>query len=200
MRDKRKQFEIWRKRVRGINKFYSFGDTNDVVIKRDEIGRIHSDDGPAYISRTRVTCYKEGRKHGYDIDRFGSISYYYEGVQVPPRYIRDPDTLTFEEVIKNKNTEVRYVGMKVYGLERMREENRFTVVHVDEDERRELLKFDGVFEEPIVLVKVLNGTPEEDGTYKSYYLQVPPNMRTCQEAVAWTFRMKEEEYAPIQET
>jgi len=198
----RRQFEKWQKRVRGISKFYEFGKTNDVVTKRDELGRMHCETGPAYISKTRVVCYQEGRRHGYDIDVFGSISYYFEGVQVPPRYIRDPKSLTFEEVIQNKNTEVRYVGMKVYGLERMRKEEKFTVVHSDDVDgsSRELLKFSGIFEEPVMLVKVLNGTAEDDGTYKNYYLQVPPNMKTCQEAVAWTFRMPADEYAPAQET
>ena len=197
----RQQVEKWQSRVRGINKFYPFRNDDQVDIKRDDLERMHCKDGPAYISRTRVTCYKEGKKHGYDIDRFGSISYYFEGVQVPPRYVRDPESLTFQEIIQHPNTEVRYVGMKVYGLERMREENRFTVVHSDEyGNGRELLKFDGIFEEPVMLVKVFNGTPEPNGTYKKYYLQVPPTMKTCQEAVAWTFRKTENEYAPAQET
>ena len=36
-------------------------------------------------------------------------------------------------------------------------------------------------------VEIVNGTPEEDGTFKRYFLQVPANMRSAREAVAWTY-------------
>src|SRR5262249_55897408 len=45
-------------------------------------------------------------------------------------------------------------------------------------------------------VEVMNGTPEQDGTYKRYYLQVPANMRTAREAGAWASRVSEERYQP----
>jgi len=200
MRNDRKAFEKWQKRVKGINRLYPFG---PLTLKRDEIGRLHCDDGPAYISPTRCTEYQEGRKHGVDVDIFGSTSFFYENILVPPRYINDPESLTFEEVINHANTEIRYVGMQVYGYDRMRAENRFKVIHSDLDKdgcERELLQADGVFDEPIMLVKVVNSSPHPDGTFKSYYLKVPPDMKTCQQAVAWTFRMDAEEYAPQQET
>ena len=46
-------------------------------------------------------------------------------------------------------------------------------------------------------VEVVNGTPEPDGTYKHYYLQVPPTVRTPREAVAWTYGLSEHEYAAV---
>ena len=33
----------------------------------------------------------------------------------------------------------------------------------------------------------MNSTPEPDGTRRTYFLRVPPQMRTAREAVAWTF-------------
>ena len=44
------------------------------------------------------------------------------------------------------------------------------------------------------LDQVVNGTPEPDGTYKHYFLQVPPTMRTPREAVAWTYGLSERHY------
>jgi len=45
-------------------------------------------------------------------------------------------------------------------------------------------------------VEVINGTPEVDGTRKRYFLQVPANMRTAREAVAWTYGLPEARYRP----
>ena len=47
-----------------------------------------------------------------------------------------------------------------------------------------------------LLLKVVNSTPELDGSYKDYWLRVPHNMSTPKEAIAWTFGMTEKEYAP----
>jgi hypothetical protein len=43
---------------------------------------------------------------------------------------------------------------------------------------------------------VINGTPEPDGTLKHYFLQVPANMRSPREAVAWTYGLPEQRYRP----
>ena len=45
-------------------------------------------------------------------------------------------------------------------------------------------------------VEVVNGTPEPDGTSKHYFLQVPANMRSAREAVAWTYGLPEQRYRP----
>lgn len=43
-------------------------------------------------------------------------------------------------------------------------------------------------------VKVINGTPEPDGSYREYYLEVPPDMDTAKEAVAWTYGLHPDDY------
>ena len=45
-------------------------------------------------------------------------------------------------------------------------------------------------------VEVVNGTPEPDGSHKHYFLQVPANMRSPREAVAWTYGLPEQRYRP----
>lgn len=49
-------------------------------------------------------------------------------------------------------------------------------------------------------VKVVNSTAEPDGSFKDYYLQVPPFVSTAKAAVAWTFGLAEESYQPTFES
>ncbi len=41
---------------------------------------------------------------------------------------------------------------------------------------------------------------EPDGSHRDYWICVPPHVKTAREAVARTFRMREKEYDPTQET
>lgn len=50
------------------------------------------------------------------------------------------------------------------------------------------------------MVEVINSTPEPDGSFKHYFLSVPPDLRTAHEAVAWTFGMSASEYRPDSES
>jgi hypothetical protein len=45
-------------------------------------------------------------------------------------------------------------------------------------------------------VKVVNSTPEPDGSRKEYLRQVPWHCNTAREAVAWTFGLAAKEYRP----
>jgi hypothetical protein len=72
---------------------------------------------------------------------------------------------------------------------------------LDHDERYGTLWWRNVpGDEPIVTIEVVNRTREPDGSFKRYWLRVPPTMRTAREAVAWTFGMPAEQYAPEIET
>jgi hypothetical protein len=55
-------------------------------------------------------------------------------------------------------------------------------------------------DEPIVAVEVVNSTRAPDGSFKRYWLRVPPEMSTAREAVAWTFGLRATQYAPEKET
>jgi hypothetical protein len=50
------------------------------------------------------------------------------------------------------------------------------------------------------MVQVANATPDPEGWNRLHLLRVPPTVRSCAEAVAWTFGMEASEYAPVQET
>lgn len=55
-------------------------------------------------------------------------------------------------------------------------------------------------DEPLVMVKVINSTAEPDGTFKEYFLRVPPTVFTVRDAIAWTFGIRGDAYAPDVET
>ena len=190
-------FDAWKARLDFFSTEYPFGPIQRFT---NEEGNLHKDDGPAYITPTRITWYRNGRKHGLDADKWGSISYYYEGVRIPPHFYTKPESLSITEVLAHTNTEVRYVGIKIVGMDRVLESNNTTIIHKDKQKNQILFQIKGIFEEPVSYVKVVNSTQEPDGTYKDYYLCVPPDMKTCQQAVAWTFRLEEQEYQPGQET
>jgi hypothetical protein len=215
------KYEKWAKKISEIRGFFPFG---PLEVKRDVEGNIHCDDGPAYISPTRVMWYESNKKHGMDVDIYGSISYHYEGIQIPKRYFTDPKSLTFEEIAAHPNAEVRYVGLKIFGYDNVREKCK--ILDYDEENGSELLMLGrsqeedrelteeeerakaknpepespNLFDEPLVLLKVINSTQEQDGTRKVYYLTVPPDMKTCKQAVAWTFGVEAEDYHPDQES
>jgi YHS domain-containing protein len=190
-------YEAWKARLEFFNKEYPFGPIQKFT---NEEGRLHRDDGPAYISPTRICWYKDGRKHGIDADKFGSVSFYYENIRIPPKFYYKPEELTLFEVLAHANTEVRFVGMKIIGMDKVLKHKNTKIVHKDDSKGQVLFKIHGIFNDPVCYVKVVNSTAELDGTYKNYYLCVPPHMKTCQEAVAWTFRLEADEYVPQQET
>lgn len=78
---------------------------------------------------------------------------------------------------------IRYAGMK----------------KLHEDETGTLYRYQSLFGTAL-FVSVINRTPEHDGLRKRYFIQVPPNMESARQAVAWTFEMHEDDYHPIRET
>ena len=190
-------FDAWKARLDYFSKEYPFGPIQRYT---NEDGRLHRDNGPAYITPTRVIYYQNGRKHGIDADKFGSINFYYENIRIPPHFYHKPESLTIDEVLAHSNAEVRYVGIKIIGFDKVLEDERIEIIDQCEKTGMILFQINGIFEEPVSYLKVINSTQEPDGSYKSYYLCVPPTSKTCVDAVAWTFRMTADEYSPSQET
>lgn len=96
------------------------------------------------------------------------------------------------------NIEVRRALIDMYGLEHFIRDS--AAKKIQQDEFGVLYEKQVPGDEPIVVVKVYNSTPEPDGSIKAYFLRVPPRVRTAKEAVAWTFNMEKEDYNPSQET
>jgi hypothetical protein len=142
--------------------------------------RLHRDDGPAMLF-----------SDGYD-------TYALEGILVSRDMIENPNWLTVDRIIGESNQEKLRLMLKRYGCERFVEDSR--AVKIAEDDFGVLYhkKFDD--DEPLAFVKVINSTPEPDGTSRVYVLRVNPYCRTAKAAVAWTFGMLEEDYGPAWQT
>ncbi len=98
-------------------------------------------------------------------------------------------TTTLADIQAEQNSESRQIMIERFGADRYIRETGAT--EIDHSDLGTLYDVVGM-----KVVKVVNSTPEPDGTYKDYFLRVPPNMTTAAEAVAWTFGLKPEEYQP----
>ena len=156
-------------------------------IHLDDRGRLHGTDGPAVAWAD------------------GTSLWAWHGVQVEPHVITEPGTITVDEIDGERNIERRRVLVERFGEERLVREGGGELVHEDETGRlwRRAMQVNEPWwhrEEPVVMVEVLNSTPEPDGSRKTYFLRVPPNIDVAREAVAWTFGLSFDTYAPAIET
>jgi len=201
-------------------------------IDRDERGRLHSESRPAIQWP----------------DGWGL--YMWHGVRVPARLIEHPETITVAEIEAEQNAEIRRCMVARYGAGRYLLDSG--AKEVSRDEFGVLYRKEQADDEPLVMVRVLNSTPEPDGTlttaearaalgdavvdracvmaglngnaskarWKEYFLRVQPELRpmippsksgsevvlgdpqemTARNAVASTFGLRGEDWAPAQET
>jgi hypothetical protein len=145
----------------------------------DEADRLHNERGAAL-------AFADGLKH-----------YALHGVALPANAIEQPDTITPEQIESAANMAQRWALMDLFGRDRY-VATFGEVVHEDQFGTLYRKQFPG--EEPLLMVAVKNSTPEPDGTYRTYFLRVPPDIQTAKEAVAWTFSMSPDEYGPLKET
>jgi len=143
-------------------------------------GLLHSDSGPAVVWQN------------------GEHQFFWRGMCVPEDVILRPEEIGSERIDTVTNVELRRVMIERYGAERYLRDGR--AVKLDESEFGVLWAKSQLGAEDLVMVEVINHTPEPDGTRKHYFLPVPPHTRSAKQAVAWTFRMHEEDYQPFKAT
>jgi hypothetical protein len=151
-----------------------------LVFKTDEGGRLHAEDGPAI-------AYGDGFK-----------LYSWHGSTCPEWVIKKPHHITVRSIDDQFNAEVRRVMIERYGSSRYILDSG--AVMIDSDECGVLYRKELRGDEPIVMVKVRNSTCEPDGTFREYFLRVPPNINKARQAVAWTFAMDADQYKPGRES
>jgi hypothetical protein len=161
------------------------------ILTRDEQGRLHNFVGPA-------CAYPDGW-----------AIYAVHGVRVPADVIEQPDKLTGERILKESNAEIRRVMIDQVGRERFLTEVKAAPIHQDDFGR--LYRIDLPGDEPLVMVEVVNGTTEPDGTFRRFFLRVHPELRpmladgklgepqvaTARAAVASTYGKTAENYLPF---
>jgi hypothetical protein len=150
------------------------------IINRDEQNRLHCTNGPSVKYRD------------------GWAMYHIHGVRVPAKVVMAPATLTVKEIETEKNAEIRRVMIERYGQDKFLVDSVAKQIH--SDDFGTLFRKDIPGDEPLVMVKVVNSTPEPDGSFKDYFLRVPPTMERARQAVAWTFGLEESAYEPAMQT
>jgi hypothetical protein len=143
----------------------------------DDAGRLHSATG-------RCVEYLDG---------WGFFAWH--GVPVSERVILEPDTLTREDFLGERNVEARRVIQERMGAERFVWELAATFI-------------DGGAQGVLYEVALPDDTDEvaryvqvlDPSTGREYYLRVPPTIASAEAAVAWTFALQDNEYDPREET
>ena len=118
------------------------------------------------------------------------------GILVPENVVRNQFSLV--DIQSERNVEVRRIMMERFGLWNYLQMSG--AQEVQRDECGVLYKTEVSGDESLVMVQVTNKTPEPDGTFKMYHLRVPPHITTARQAVAWSFNLSEDEYAPARES
>ncbi|BAU91994.1 hypothetical protein MPPM_3389 [Methylorubrum populi] len=122
----------------------------------------------------------------------------WRGVPVDARIAFRPHELGVAEILAERNAERRRVMLERFGFETFMEAAEAEELDRDRDPggERRLLRVELNGDEPLVCVSV--GCPS---TGRRYFLRVPPAMRTCHQAVAWTAGFDDPaEYDPLIET
>jgi hypothetical protein len=166
-----------------------------VSISRDSRNRLHNVHGPALAYADGFTVWA------------------FHGVRVDQELIEHPERITVERIRNERNAEVRRVLIDRYGSAKYIRDSGAKVIH--QDDFGKLYKAEQIGDEPIVVVELLNSTPEpigykpdkgEHGSYiarrwhKHYMLRVPPTVKTAHEAAAWLGKTTVDKYAPLIET
>ena len=149
------------------------------LIRQDARGRLHAADGPA-------VSYPDGWS-----------AYAWKGVLVPRWMIERPELITVRTIGAAQDPQIRRCMIEILTPERFIAQGG--AYRIAQDETGVLWRQRWRWE-AWAAVEVINGTPEADGTRKRYFLQVPANMRTAREAVAWTYGLPETRYRPTVRT
>ncbi|MGX1805358.1 DUF6745 domain-containing protein [Nocardia sp. NPDC055321] len=151
-----------------------------VRLRRDEAGRLHSEDGPALR-------YADG---------FTPAAWH--GMPVPDGFFDELASLTPARIRAESNAELRRVMLEHFGYDRYLAESNAEPVH--RDETGILWRIPLSDDEDVAMVEVVNSTPEPDGSFNTYWLRVPPDTTTAKQGVAWTFGLEADEYEPLRQT
>ncbi|HQT38911.1 MAG TPA: hypothetical protein PK231_05755, partial [Acidocella sp.] len=163
-----------------------------LAIRMDERERLHNETGPAVEFRD-----------GWKV-------YSIHGTRVPEWVITSPNEITIEKIDAEKNTEVQRVMIERFGWDRYADECGAEIL--DHDERWGTLYGKN---NSALFLRVINRSPEPDGSFRNYILPVAPNCAplpdegdmemgeaqalTALNAVASTFGLTGEEYADLVE-
>ena len=134
------------------------------MLRRDDFGRLHCEDGPA-------VAYPDG----WEVYAVG-------GVRVPKAVVMEPERLSVQEIKKEGNAEVRRVMVERFGPDRYFLESGAKLIDSDfvkvaTNDARQM---------PRMLVEDSDGqrwfVGTDGSTHRTYHLPAPRVAKTCREA------------------
>ena len=160
-------------------------------LKLDEQNRPHSSEGPSHRWRD-----------GWEF-------YYWHGVKVTRQIVMAPETLTVAQIERETNAEVRRIMIERYGAAQYIRDAGADLVHSLPDDyfvkglqEAKLYRKRRAEDSDLVMIELVNSTPEPDGTVKHYMLRVDPRMyngeaaTNCHAAAASTWRDRKDHTKP----
>lgn len=149
-------------------------------IHKDENGRLHNAFGPA-------ASFSDGWN-----------TYCWHGVNIPGEFIESP--MSIEIINRQDNMEMQRIAIEIMGYDLYLAQSGAALIQHDQFGRL----FTFPMEPDRLMVEVINGTPNQDGTDKIYVIPVPKineltgkTIQTAHEAVAWSYGLLPEQYQPI---
>jgi hypothetical protein len=179
-----------------------FASERPLFVNRDAAGRLHGEVGPSMAYRS------------------GWSWWHWHGLEVAQYMVEEPQRISLATIEGVNSPELRRILIDRY---RDGEEIQGAAAYL-RDAGATRLNHDPAFgtlwcrdldrDEPIVMVEVVNRSPEPDGSFRRYFLRVDPRLRpihddgslgepqayTARNAVASTFGLSGTEYAPNVET
>jgi hypothetical protein len=155
-------------------------------------------------------CWASERNNALSIDANGRLhgpngpalqfpdgwSYYsWKGIPVPKWVIEQPEQITSRSIERERNSLVRRCMIDIMTAERYVASG--APRRAGSDAVGTLWRRQWTPTDAWAAVEVVNGTPEPGGMHKHYFLQVPADLRTPTEAVAWTYGISAERYAAL---
>ena len=134
------------------------------VIKRDDEGRLHCENGPAVRYRDGWSVYS------------------WHGVNVPEEWVTDPSSVTPKIALTHENVEQRRAACEIVGWDNILRELKAKTIQKDEDPMiGELLEVEipDIGREKFLRVRC--------GTGRIFAIPMPPHINTALEGNAWSF-------------
>jgi hypothetical protein len=152
------------------------------VLMRDGAGRLHNLSGPSVM-------YPDGW-----------AIYAVHGVRVPGDIIEHPKTLTVQRIGAENNAEVKRVMMEIYGMDKYLEDSGATPIATDKDQFGRAIELYRFPDMVLPVVRVVNSSPEPDGTHKRYVLTATRQTSDPIDALASLAGTTKESYRPVLES
>ena len=152
---------------------YWITDTECVCVPQPELhimnGALHCENGPS-------------------VHWPGESYWFWHGYQVPDWVIEEKEKITHQAIATERNAELRRVMLEIYGFGRWMSEAGATLVSEDISHGRPRKLYEATLAgKPIRIIHVVNGSLEDDGSRREFFLGAPNDARTPHEVIAASY-------------